>query len=73
MALEVDLQRRVEAGLEQMLGIRFLASEYATGPWRRGRIDTLGLDENRSPVIIEFKRGSDIDTRSGFRWPWLRV
>lgn len=58
-ALEVELQRRVEAGLEQMLGIRFLASEYATGPWHRGRIDTLGLDENGSPVVIEYKKGSD--------------
>ncbi|MGW8597661.1 DUF5655 domain-containing protein [Streptomyces sp. NPDC055893] len=59
VALEVQLQRRVEAGLEQMLGIRFVASEYATGPWHRGRIDTLGLDENGSPVVIEFKKGSD--------------
>ncbi|MFI8342804.1 DUF5655 domain-containing protein [Streptomyces sp. NPDC085639] len=59
VALEVELQRRVEAGLEQMLGIRFVASEYATGPWHRGRIDTLGLDENGSPVVIEFKKGSD--------------
>ncbi|WP_198676892.1 DUF5655 domain-containing protein [Streptomyces atratus] len=59
VALEVELQRRVEAGLEQTLGIRFVASEYATGPWHRGRIDTLGLDENGSPVVIEFKRGSD--------------
>ncbi|MEU9198550.1 DUF5655 domain-containing protein [Streptomyces sp. NPDC048332] len=58
VALEVELQRRVEAGLEQMLGIRFVASEYATGPWHRGRIDTLGLDENGSPVVIEFKKGS---------------
>ncbi|MEU1797904.1 hypothetical protein [Streptomyces californicus] len=55
----VELQRRVEAGLEQMLGIRFLASEYPTGPWHRGRIDTLGLDENGAPVVIEFKKGSD--------------
>jgi hypothetical protein len=31
VALEVELQRRVEAGLESMLGIRFLASEYPTG------------------------------------------
>nr|WP_187413065.1 MULTISPECIES: hypothetical protein [unclassified Streptomyces] len=54
VALEVELQRRVEAGLEQMLGVRFLASEYPTGPWHRGRIDTLGLDENGSPVVIEF-------------------
>ncbi|WP_176710312.1 DUF5655 domain-containing protein [Streptomyces sp. Wb2n-11] len=59
VALEAELQRRVEAGLEQMLGIRFVASEYATGPWHRGRIDTLGLDENGSPVVIEFKKGSD--------------
>ncbi|MEU2481898.1 hypothetical protein ABZ571_29980 [Streptomyces sp. NPDC013130] len=57
VALEVELQRRVEAGLEQMLGVRFLASEYQTGPWHRGRIDTLGLDENGSPVVIEFKKG----------------
>ncbi|MGW7019956.1 DUF5655 domain-containing protein [Streptomyces decoyicus] len=59
VALEVELQRRVEAGMEQMLGIRFLASEYPTGPWHRGRIDTLGLDENGSPVVIEYKKGSD--------------
>ncbi|MEU9261580.1 hypothetical protein ACFVYZ_04845 [[Kitasatospora] papulosa] len=50
----MDLQRRVEAGLEQILGIRFVASEYATGPWHRERIDTLGLDENGSPMVIEF-------------------
>ncbi|MEU3225615.1 hypothetical protein ABZ695_20970 [Streptomyces sp. NPDC006976] len=25
----------------------------------RGRIDTLGLDENSSPVVVEFKRSSD--------------
>lgn len=59
VALEVELQRRVEAGLEAMLGVRFLASEYPTGPWHRGRIDTLGLDENGSPVVIEYKKGSD--------------
>ncbi|MFD9400318.1 DUF5655 domain-containing protein [Streptomyces sp. NPDC060011] len=59
VALEVDLQRRVEAGMESMLGIRFLASEYPTGPWHRGRIDTLGLDENNTPVVIEYKKGSD--------------
>lgn len=59
VALERELQKRVEAGLEAMLGIRFLASEYPTGPWHRGRIDTLGLDENGSPVVIEYKKGSD--------------
>jgi RecB family endonuclease NucS len=57
VALEVELQRRIEAGMEAMLGIHFLASEYPTGPWHRGRIDTLGLDENNTPALIEFKRG----------------
>ncbi|MFE1764666.1 DUF5655 domain-containing protein [Streptomyces angustmyceticus] len=59
VALEVELQRRVDAGMEEMLGIRFLASEYPTGPWHRGRIDTLGLDENGAPVVIEYKKGAD--------------
>ncbi|MER6843523.1 DUF5655 domain-containing protein [Streptomyces platensis] len=59
VALEVELQRRIEASMEAMLGIRFLASEYATGPWHRGRIDSLGLDENGTPALIEYKKGSD--------------
>ncbi|MGI5450437.1 DUF5655 domain-containing protein [Streptomyces sp. CA-243310] len=73
VALEVELQRRVEAGLEAMLGIRFLASEYPTGPWHRGRIDTLGLDENGSPVVIEFKKGSDsgVLSQAVFYLSWL--
>jgi hypothetical protein len=43
VTLEVQLQRRIEASMKAMLGIRFLASEYPTGPWHRGRIDSLGL------------------------------
>src|SRR3990167_201605 len=38
--------------LEDLLGIRFIEKEYAI---LEGRIDTLGLDENNSPVIIEYK------------------
>ncbi|WP_432032133.1 DUF5655 domain-containing protein [Streptomyces antibioticus] len=59
VGLEVELQRRIEAGMESMLGIRFLASEYPTGPWHRGRIDSLGLDENGTPALIEYKKGAD--------------
>ncbi|MFF4819388.1 hypothetical protein ACFY2K_32995 [Kitasatospora sp. NPDC001309] len=59
VALEVQLQRRVEASMGAMLGIRFLESEYPTGPWHRGRVDSLGLDENGVPVVIEFKKGND--------------
>lgn len=36
--------------------LRFLASEFATGARHGGRIDTLGIDENNVPVIIEYKR-----------------
>ncbi|RST22884.1 transporter [Streptomyces sp. WAC04770] len=56
---EADVQGFVEMHMEELLGIRFLASEYGTGPVHGGRIDSLGLDENGSPVIVEYKRGVD--------------
>ncbi|MFE5647574.1 DUF5655 domain-containing protein [Streptomyces cyaneofuscatus] len=56
---EADVQGFVEMHMEALLGIRFLASEYSTGPVHGGRIDSLGLDENGSPVIVEYKRGVD--------------
>lgn len=74
VALEVELQRRIEASMEAMLGIRFVASEYPTGPWHRGRIDSLGLDENGTPVIIEYKKGSDhgVVTQAVSYLSWLK-
>lgn len=54
--IERDLQRLLEQHLPTFLGIRFLASEYSTGARHGGRIDTLGLDENNFPVILEYKR-----------------
>ncbi|GCD32892.1 transporter [Streptomyces chrestomyceticus JCM 4735] len=42
-----------------MLGVWFLASEYSTGPVHGGRIDSLGLDENDAPVVVEHGRGTD--------------
>ena len=56
VAVERSLQALIEKHLEVFLGVRLLASEYATGKTHGGRIDTLGLDENYSPVIIEYKR-----------------
>jgi hypothetical protein len=41
-----------QKNLETFLGVGFLESEYTTGKTHGGRIDTLGLDENRRPVII---------------------
>ncbi|MEV0641648.1 DUF5655 domain-containing protein [Streptomyces sp. NPDC050619] len=56
---EADVQSLVEANMEALLGVRFLATEYSTGRVHGGRIDSLGLDENGAPVIVEFKRGTD--------------
>jgi predicted transport protein len=54
--MEKSLQQLFEANLEALLGARFLASEHSTGPVHGGRIDTLGLDEDGCPVIVEYKR-----------------
>lgn len=59
VTVEKSLQTLMERNLEALLGIRFLASEYSTGKKHRGRIDTLGIDENYSPVIIEYKRSTN--------------
>lgn len=56
VALEKSLQELMEKNLEALLGVRFLASEYSTGRKHGGRIDSLGIDENGCPVIIEYKR-----------------
>jgi RecB family endonuclease NucS len=52
LTIEKSLQTLIERNLETFLGVRFLASEYSTGKTHGGRIDTLGIDENNSPVII---------------------
>lgn len=57
---ERHLQELVERNMEALLGVRFLASEYSTGPRHGGRIDSLGLDENGAPVIVEYKRGQSV-------------
>ncbi len=59
VALEKSLQTLIEANLEALLGVRFLATEYSTGPKHGGRIDSLGIDEDGSPVIIEYKRATN--------------
>ena len=43
LQVEKSLQNLFEANLETLLGVKFLASEYSTGPVHGGRIDTLKL------------------------------
>ncbi|WP_043263276.1 DUF5655 domain-containing protein [Streptomyces sp. CT34] len=57
--VEADVQDLIEAHMETMLGVRFLASEYVIDCAAGGRIDSLGLDENNAPTAIEYKRGTD--------------
>ncbi|MDP2610709.1 MULTISPECIES: DUF5655 domain-containing protein [unclassified Oceanobacter] len=59
--------------METFLGVRFLASEYSTGKTHKGRIDSLGLDENNCPVIIEYKRHSNenVINQGLFYLDWL--
>jgi predicted transport protein len=71
--LEKPLQTLIEKNLETLLGIRFLATEYGTGKTHGGRIDTLGLDENNCPVILEYKRssGENVINQGLFYLDWL--
>ncbi|MGB4117135.1 MAG: DUF5655 domain-containing protein [Polaromonas sp.] len=71
--LEKPLQTLIEANLEPLLNIRFVASEHSTGKTHGGRIDSLGLDENNCPVILEYKRsvGENIINQGLFYLDWL--
>ncbi|MCA9839260.1 MAG: DUF91 domain-containing protein [Trueperaceae bacterium] len=71
--LEKELQTLIEEHMDVFLGVRFLASEYKTGERHRGRIDSLGLDENYSPVIVEYKRSSNdnVINQGLFYLDWL--
>lgn len=73
VALEKSLQTLIEKHLDGFLGIRFLATEYSTGKVYRGRIDTLGIDENGCPCIIEYKRSSNenVINQGLFYLDWL--
>jgi len=71
VALEKSLQTLFEANLESLLGVRFLASEFIAST--AGRMDTLGIDENNAPVVIEYKRASNenVINQGLFYLDWL--
>lgn len=70
---EREIQKLCENNLETFFAIRFLASEYITGNKHKGRIDTLGIDENNCPVIIEYKLDSkeNVINQGLFYLDWL--
>jgi predicted transport protein len=73
MELERHLQRLIEANMETFFGVKFLASEYWTGRKHNARIDSIGIDENGSPVIFEYKsnRNENVVNQGLFYLDWL--
>ena len=73
VALEKSLQKLIEKHMSTLLGVRFLASEYSTGKKHKGRIDSLGIDENGVPVIVEYKRSlnENVINQGLFYLDWL--
>jgi predicted transport protein len=53
---EAALQRLFDANLEDVTGVRLIESQYSIP---NGRIDSLGIDEQATPVVIEYKWGYD--------------
>ena len=70
---EKELQTFFECNLEVLLGIRFVASEFRTGEKHGGRIDTLGLDADSNPVIVEYKwdQSDSVINQGLFYLDWL--
>lgn len=68
--LEKELQNIIEANMEKFFGVRFLKSEYVISA---GRMDSIGIDENNSPVIFEYKRSSseNVINQGLFYLDWL--
>lgn len=56
--------------METFFGVRFLKSEYMI---TSGRMDSIGIDENNSPVIFEYKRSSseNVINQGLFYLDWL--
>ena len=54
ISTEKELQSLIEANLDEVLGMYFLETEYITT--FGGGIDTLAVDYNGCPVIIEYKK-----------------
>ena len=70
VVLEKELQMLIEQNMEIFFGVRFLKSEYAV---TNGRMDSIGIDENNSPVIFEYKRSQNenVINQGLFYLDWL--
>ncbi|BAP62906.1 DUF5655 domain-containing protein [Methanococcus maripaludis] len=69
--IERKIQNLCENNLEEIFGVKFLRSEYPTTTG--GRMDSLGIDFEGNPVIIEYKQveSENIITQGLFYLDWL--
>lgn len=70
VGLEKELQTIIENNMEKFFGVKFLKSEYVISA---GRMDSIGIDENNSPVIFEYKRNlnENVINQGLFYLDWL--
>lgn len=70
VTLEKELQTLIENNMQIFFGVTFLKSEYAI---TNGRMDSIGIDENNCPVIIEYKRSvnENVINQGLFYLDWL--
>jgi hypothetical protein len=73
VAIEKSLQTFMERHLLALFNVHFLATEYRTGQRHGGRIDTLGIDLEGTPVVFEYKRTASMNLISQglFYLDWL--
>lgn len=71
--VEKSLQALLDSNLEPILGIKLLKAQFHTGHVHNGFIDSLGIDENCAPVIIEYKRAinENVVTQGLYYLDWL--
>lgn len=70
VSLEKELQTLIENNLQTFFGVTFLKSGYTI---TNGRMDSIGIDENNCPVIIEYKRSvnENVINQGLFYLDWL--
>lgn len=79
---EAELQEFVSCNCEVFFGTTVIKNEYEitffdseSYQQKQGRIDTLGIDENGAPVIIEYKldKSSNLINQALYYLDWLRT
>ena len=70
---EKHLQKLCENNLEELFEVKFVATEFPFADEYSGRLDTIGIDKECNPVIIEYKldQNSSVISQSLFYMDWL--